>query len=398
MAIDKYDWKKLDPSKSAQIRAKDIAEERIKDQRLKQEFDKQGLKGKIFQGLTKGAKNAGPVRVEKPAVPQDKSKPQDVKGEQAQRPEDKATERAESRYQEARVKYNDLNKVFKTQKPEVAEEMKQKAPEGALKQQAAKAETQGRKGPAQEAKQAAQAATSQAKPYAAKEAKQKGKKAGNKGRVKGQGPKVKGKVGKKGSKDAEAGVRAGDKPKGEAKAQAETQAAVAGGLHAKAEVKKDDRDQTVSRKEGAGRKGGKSGKTSGSKPAYAVSEGAEEATGRLGSLLDGRAEESPFDLERSEARAPATQCEPIEWKTGIETYTNIQGQEAVEEVRQAAIEHRQRTEKLRPEKVDYSKWDMSKKSIRERFVFETSQVIAYAQDIIEHLRLPVDPRGLGTNC
>ena len=91
----------------------------------------------------------------------------------------------------------------------------------------------------------------------------------------------------------------------------------------------------------------------------------------------------------------AVDYEPVEWNTGSNTFTNITEQAKSEEVRLAAVEHRQRVEKPRSEKVEYKNWDFSKKSIKERFVLETYDMVELAQQVVENLRVPKDPRGFG---
>lgn len=399
MAIDKYgdnSWKDINKTSAAERMR---VEQEVQN---KQQVKTEKLQNNSFiKGMVQdAAKTAGRAKVDI-ELPKDAVKPQDVnKGKEGQKAEaeDRAKTKAEDAYQQARGSSEALNKtIYKT--PEAASSGKTHVAEEAAKETAKKqgAESQPQAGKANP-RAAEQAAARVAVPQTKKASNEKSTQLDGK-------PADKSNVGEKVEVEAKAKVEEGDKAetaagkevKGKPAEQAATNAGIAGGVtqQAKAEGKKEG--ESLKKESAARGKGKKVGKTG------SVQIGPSETqstAAKLKGLLGGEGD-SPFDLDANETvdEIDAKKYEPVEWNTGVQTYTAIPELAKSEDVRAAFVEHLQRTVKPRIDKVNYENWDINKE---EKFVFDTSLALELAQEYIhqfkESARLPKDPRNYGTRC
>lgn len=399
MPIDKFkDWE-LGGGKASRIR-----KDRLQEENVQKEADRQ-MNNPFLKGMVsaKGDPSLAGKAIPKTPVESGKEPPKTEirqSGTAGGKPQDTARSNAERAHQGVREKFEILHKtVFKTQ---TAARQEKNAPEktpekqGAenLRKEAAKPDGRTQASNVVTAETGAKTIERNVKPETAKKDE-------------------KGKTAERGERsDSSGGERAKVDNKGRtegSKADANYHPSEGGNLphvthtasHGKGEAggaKREVGGNEVGGKNKVGDKKGE-GSTKGARgagrAAYTGTSEARRTTAELGNLLAGGGSESPFDIAPQADDSPPVEYEPVRWNTGTINFTDATKSE---EIRLAAMEHKQRTVKPLTEKVDYSNWDLSKQAIQKRFILETAEVLKLAQQIIHDARLPKDPRGLGTHC
>lgn len=227
----------------------------------------------------------------------------------------------------------------------------------------------------------------------------------------------------KGKAGAETGTGAGTDTDSSAAKQVLSQAGVAGGSEGVKGTKKASDKSKVSGRDGVKKASGRASKKggAGSKVAHTTPQEQRYVTG-LKNLVDGNAvEESEAEPTAQKTRTePVPEYEPREIKFG-ETLTTIPEFAGSEQIRWTALSHIKGTEKRKTEKVEYKNWDITPRSIGERFVdFDdaaveiivegTAELLTKAQETIRELREQLKqeirvkssasggPRGYGKVC
>lgn len=402
MAIEFNDWKDLKKVSHA-VEMKDT---RIRNQEEGARSQRELSTRNPF--LRGAAERADPARVgERPIVPQDRPRaPEPKTGPEVARHEDAKT-RAEERYQEARGKMRVLSDtVYKSPRPVTSAGVGQETPQRAADQRVtARPEIKGQQGGTRVAEQAVKVAAEQVRTPVERDTAEKTHKKTRdaEGRLKEEAAVTKKDVREK--KGAEGAGQDTDTAQGSLKGEAGRDVASRSGLiggsteYAKAEgrEKGDGKRDAVSKLRDK-----KGGRASGPRPAYAGSREVEATMAELSSLLGGGSGDSSFGIEPAEGDIPAVHYEPAPWDIGGEIYTNDPRLSGFDQVYRAFVEYKQRTEKPAREGVAYENWDVQPRSIRERFIMETAQLVEVGQQLVQQIRRNINlaqgPRGFGTSC
>lgn len=394
MAVDvKNDWK-LTGGASSRMRT-----ERKNDAQVRADIEKQPstTTEQFFKGMAGNPVTTDvPKAVPKPVMPSGTAEGEG-KTSGSDKPHEQAQSKAENRFQDARSSLKSLEKsVYKTiDTTRGDEQFAHRQDKAQPKQVDVRQQTQVNKDPSQVQRQTSQAVTQQSvlekfahpgKTLASEKAKIKDPSA--------NAPDANTKT----SEFVRAKTGSGQINDGSLKQTTAQAGMIASGVEgAKVEGKK-SRQET---KEERVKKGDdKKGRGVSSRHAYTGTGEAQSTTGELGRLLGGDAGSSSVDEESTDASSETViaNYEPVEWVTGVQTFTEIPELAKGEEVRAMALEHAQRTEKRVSEKVNYENWDLANVSIRERFVTETFAMLGHAQEILQETlqkaRLPSnDPSG-----
>jgi len=378
----KSDWKNIAGTKTEQNHKAEVKRSKVR----KEHSDNLGRDGsqatKSFLKRMKKVPEKAEVK-DKSGLPQDKALTKGKKPAESQQKVKENRQKAEGKYQEIRNGHDEYQRqVVKGVKPEDPK-LQTKEQDQKLSDKAQKTEDKGQttKGSTTVAKEVVRGTKTEVKPHAEKKGSKKLAK-------KSEKPEVKSKEGqKKPTSTAKAEKTKttikNNMTKSDADGGKETgkEANLAGSeVNKVAEVKK---KKTTGKKVTTAKKKGK-GK-SGKRVAYTGAEDAQRTTGGLSNLESGEGSESPFDLApQDNSEIKVAEYEPVEWITNIEVFAEDANPEYLR-VFQAATEFNQRVKKSVTEKIEYENWEADK-SIQERFVLETEEMVKYAQDVIKELR------------